>query len=102
MIFVDYIHQSCDGEGCEECNGTGLVGECLSSNQLPPEIKQLLGCLPFAMDMQDARIPHRITLRKLSEKTGIGAARLSEIEHAHVSPTEDEKIKIQEALVIKE
>ena len=98
MIFIDYKHEACNGEGCPECDWSGTVGECLPKGKLPPEIQTMLDCLPFAGDMQDARRPHRITLREVSQKTGIGAARLSEIEHAHVEPTAEEKNKIHEAL----
>lgn len=98
MIFVDYIHTACDGEGCAECNGTGMVGKCITVDQAPPKIRTLLECLPFAEQMQDARRPHRIGLRKLAQLTGMTPSRMSEIEQAHTTPTDDEKTVIREAL----
>lgn len=94
MIFLDYIHEACNGEGCEECHGSGMVGEIISSSEAPVVAKQRLDLLPFALDMQAARREPRITLRELSTATGIQASRLSEIEHAQLEPTVKEKIRI--------
>ena len=98
MIFLDYKHEACDGEGCEACNWNGLVGECVSGSEAAPEIKQILACLPFTGDMQTAKRESRMTLRELSSATGIPPSRLSEIEHAHTEPSEQEKSAIRNAL----
>lgn len=95
MTFADLRHEACNGEGCVECDGSGVVGAYLDELRPFLKEKELPHCIPFATDMKAARLKSRILLYELFKATGIYPSRLSQIERAVTEPTEAEQTTIR-------
>ena len=91
MIFLDRQCPACDGNGCYQCHGTGMVG---SVSDMPvsmsrPEPNS------FTESMREWRLEHGRTFRELSADTGILPSVLSGIEDGRRDPTEEQRKKIE-------
>ena len=94
MIFIDRQCPACNGNGCEQCHGTGAVGSCDDSSQIVPT--------PVPTEFGEAfrawRKEHGKTFRELSTETGILPSVLSEIEFGMREPTEEQLRRIKEIM----
>lgn len=94
MIFLDRQCPACHGDGCTECQGTGMVG---SVGDMPVSMSRPEPC-SFAECMRAWRLEHGRTFRELSAETGILPSVLSGIEDGRQMPTEEQRKKIEEVM----
>lgn len=94
MIFIDRQCPACHGDGCTECNGTGIIGSVIGVDVPTPQPE------PDSFDerMRAWRLEHGRTFRELSAETGILPGTLSEIENSRREPTEEQRKKIEELM----
>lgn len=86
MAFVDFACPACNGRGCPTCQGMGMAGACVEMSDIPlPEPS------PWASDLRAWRVARGLTCREMSAMSGLGAARLSELENGLREPTDGEK-----------
>ena len=94
MIFIDRQCSACNGNGCEQCHGTGTVGNCEEPGQIVPT--------PVPTEFDDAlrtwRLKHGMTFRELGAETDIPPSVLSEIENGRRAPTEEQRRVLEEVM----
>lgn len=91
MIFLDRRCPTCNGEGCERCHGTGMVGGVSDVHVTTPQQEPN----SFSERMRAWRLEHGRTFRELSTETGILPGVLSEIEKGRREPTEEQRKRIE-------
>lgn len=90
MIFLDRQCPACDGNGCYQCHGTGMVGSVSDMPMSRPEPNS------FAENLRAWRLERGRTFRELSAETGILPSVLSGVEDGRRMPTEEQRKKIEE------
>ena len=96
MIFIDSQCPTCHGEGCDQCHGTGMVGSVSGVYVSPPPPNPE----SFAGVLRIWRLKNGRTFRELSFETGILPSSISEIENGLRYPTEEQKSKLEEIMMI--
>lgn len=94
MIFLDRQCPACDGNGCYQCHGTGMVGSVSGVDVHTPQPEPD----SFGEHMRAWRLKNGRTFRELSAETGILPGTLSEIENGRREPTEEQRKKIEELM----
>ena len=112
MIFIDRQCPTCNGNGCEQCHGTGMIGD-VNMKDVPlwkhkeGKIRyahKKRGCLTpldiitFGFPLKCWRIDRGYTFRELGAKTGIPPSVLSEIEIGRREPTEEQRRVLEEIM----
>lgn len=112
MIFLDRQCHACNGKGCSECHGTGIVGG-VNMKDMPlwkhkeGKIRhghKKRGCLTpidiitFGFSLRCWRLDRGFTFSELSAKTGILPGTLSEIENGRREPTEEQRRILEELI----
>ena len=94
MIFIDRQCSACNGNGCEQCQGTGTVGSCEEPGQSVPT--------PIPTEFGDGlrawRLEHGKTFHELGAETDIPPSVLSEIEIGRREPTPEQRRVLEEIM----
>ena len=94
MIFLDRQCPTCNGEGCERCHGTGMVGGVSDVHVTTPQQEPN----SFSERMRTWRLEHGRTFRELSIETGILPSVISEIENGRREATQDERLRLEDCM----
>ena len=93
FIFIDERCPDCNGDGCEKCRGTGIVGHMEHSD------KMIAGRhTEFGERIRQWRLGNRLTFFEMGLLVGVLPGQLSEIENGRRKPSEQQRRAIEDLI----
>jgi len=88
--FIERTCTLCDGEGCEHCCGTGVIG---SYEEVPSITLPETANTAFGKELRKWRESNRIGMREAAQAFGLSVSELSALERGQRDPTPEEERK---------